>query len=233
MTDMKHLSPVVPVSNASAELKAKRRTAIDETYRPAQQKRSAATELKLLKAGETLFAKHGFDGTKVNDIIKESGCSIGSFYHRFGDKDGLAKVMVSRYIADATQAIGEANFSKAEHGNVRNMLSSFCNLSCEFMTTRLGVYRAAQRLAESNPEIWRDTGHLTVMLRDRVLEFLPDYLDEIEAEEPKEAMTNAVQLILMVILQTRLGAGPLFPKDDAELLTMLRDAAIGILIEAG
>ena len=46
-------------------------------------------------------------------------------------------------------------------------------------------------------------------------------------------MTNAVQLIVLVILRTRLGAGALFPQNDDEYLIMITDAAMGLLRPLG
>lgn len=208
---------------------ASRSREVEETYKPAKQKRSAASEQKLLNAAEELFAEHGFQGTKISDIIKKSKCSVGSFYHRFGDKDGLAKVMVERYIIDANEKIKNSDFSRNTCGDLRDMLTYLSTITLEFQTARLGVYRAAQRLAQTAPEIWLDTGNLTVQVANRIAEFLPEYIDEITAEDKATAMTNAVQLIVLVSLQTRLGSGVLFPKEDSALLSMLVDAAMGIL----
>ncbi|WP_037312288.1 TetR/AcrR family transcriptional regulator [Ruegeria halocynthiae] len=229
MSSTKHVHSENAVPKDTDLADAPRARAVEQTYKPARQKRSVQSEQKLLAAAEALFADHGFEGTKVGDIIKKSGCSIGSFYHRFGDKDGLAKVMVDRYITDAVEIIGASDFSKSKHGDLRTMLRFLSQISCAFMTTRLGVYRAAHRLAQNDPEIWTDTGNLSVLLRNRVVEFLPAFEDEIKAPDPEAAMTQALQLILLVILQTRLGSGALFPRDDDTLLNMLTNAALGIL----
>lgn len=229
MTHSNQLPPVILNPKSHDGISAQRARAVEATYKPAKQKRSAKSEQKLLNAAETLFAEKGFEGTKISDIIKRSGCSIGSFYHRFGDKDGLAKVMVDRYLVDAKEKIDASNFSKSAHGTLKGMLVHLAGLVLEFQTSRLGVYRAAQRLAQTEPEIWFDTGNLTIRVRNRVVDFLPDYADEITAEDKEMAMSNAVQLIVMVVLQTRLGSGILFPNEDGALLATLVDAAMGIL----
>lgn len=229
MEQSSQLPPVAFSGNKPKVADRPRSRAVEQTYKPARQKRSAETERRLLNAGEALFAERGFDGTKISDIIEKSGCSIGSFYHRFGDKDGLAKVMVDRYLTDAIATINAADFSKSNYGDLRGMFSALSRMVFEFMTARLGVYRAAQYLAHTDPEIWQDTGYLSTLLRDRVCQFAPEYADEITSAHPHVAMTNAVQLIVLVILQSRLGAGALFPKEDAAFLKMITDAAMGLL----
>jgi len=71
------------------------------------------------------------------------------------------------------------------------------------------------------------------LLRDRVCQFTSEYTGDISASNAQVAMTNAVQLIVLVILQTRLGAGALFPQNDDEYLIMITDAAMGLLRPQG
>lgn len=47
------------------------------------------TKKKIVTAAWKLFYKQGYDDTTVDEIIKESGTSKGTFYHYFDGKDGL------------------------------------------------------------------------------------------------------------------------------------------------
>lgn len=47
------------------------------------------TKGKIVSAAWKLFYEQGYDDTTVDDIIKESGTSKGSFYHYFDSKDAL------------------------------------------------------------------------------------------------------------------------------------------------
>lgn len=47
------------------------------------------TKSKIVSAAWKLFYEQGYDGTTVDEIIKESGTSRGSFYHYFDGKDAL------------------------------------------------------------------------------------------------------------------------------------------------
>ena len=47
------------------------------------------TKSKIVSAAWQLFYEQGYDSTTVDEIIKESGTSRGSFYHYFDGKDAL------------------------------------------------------------------------------------------------------------------------------------------------
>lgn len=60
---------------------------------PANQTRSRAAQARLLKAGEQVFARKGYDDAHVGDIAAAAKCSIGSFYRRFRDKEALFRAL--------------------------------------------------------------------------------------------------------------------------------------------
>jgi AcrR family transcriptional regulator len=47
------------------------------------------TRGNLLQAGITLFARHGFHGVSVDEVVTQAGCNKRMLYHYFGDKEGL------------------------------------------------------------------------------------------------------------------------------------------------
>ena len=49
------------------------------------------TKSKIVSAAWKLFYEQGYDATTVDEIIKESGTSRGSFYHYFDGKDALVR----------------------------------------------------------------------------------------------------------------------------------------------
>lgn len=51
------------------------------------------TRFLVLDAALTLFTRRGYFNTSVHDIGRESGVSIGSIYHHFGDKEGVANAL--------------------------------------------------------------------------------------------------------------------------------------------
>ncbi|MEK9871428.1 MAG: TetR/AcrR family transcriptional regulator [Gammaproteobacteria bacterium] len=41
----------------------------------------------------THFSKAGIERTNVGDILKDAQCSVGSLYHHFGNKEGIAEAL--------------------------------------------------------------------------------------------------------------------------------------------
>ena len=126
--------------------------------------------------------------------------------------------MVERYYETTKDGIEAFDMSKSEHGSLRGLLTRIAEFSYATSTSRLGVYRAAQRLAQTSPEVWHNPNTLTRLASDRAIAVLGEYADEIHAADPAAAMQKSVQLIILVILQTKLGAGNLFPTEHGELV---------------
>ncbi len=64
-------------------------------------KRAESRELtrkKILEAAERLFARHGFDGTSVDDVAEAAGYSKGAVYYNFESKDELFEALVEQEI---------------------------------------------------------------------------------------------------------------------------------------
>lgn len=60
---------------------------------------SDAVRDQLLDAAARVFAREGYDGTKILDIVAEAGLSTGAVYGRFGSKNALLQEAVVRRAA--------------------------------------------------------------------------------------------------------------------------------------
>lgn len=200
-------------------------------YRPTRQHRSADSEKRVLEAAESLFRKNGYTHTKVSEIIQVSGVSTGSFYHRFGDKDSLKEVLIERFVDDALTQISKLDVSRKTHGNLDNMLSAIAGLIFDTMNYNLGIYRIVDELSKTEPEKWETFRRMGESIRDLVCAGMHDYRAEVSehGQECEIATGNAVQMIIVVMLQTRLGAADMFPKGREALIRMVVNAAKGIL----
>ena len=76
---------------------------------------STATAGKLRGAGNTrrqvldtalrLFTQDGFFNTSVHDIARASGVSVGSIYHHFKDKEGIARALYADLVERMVAAL--------------------------------------------------------------------------------------------------------------------------------
>ena len=77
--------------------------------------RGAATRARIVEAASRLVAKHGVAGTRVDDIMAESGTSKSQIYHYFSDRDALMGAVVE------AQSAGILQFQKSCLSKVRSL----------------------------------------------------------------------------------------------------------------
>jgi AcrR family transcriptional regulator len=90
---------------------------------PPQQARSIATEQKMLDAAEELLKGGDSRQVTLENVVKLSGASVGSFYARFGSVEGLFEALRNRYREAVYQmAILEAYEKASQQSDLRSAL---------------------------------------------------------------------------------------------------------------
>jgi len=69
--------------------------------------RAEQTRAAIIEQSAAAFAEHGFHGTSLNRIIRESGLSKGAFYFHFGSKEDLALAVFRAKQAELVSRIRE------------------------------------------------------------------------------------------------------------------------------
>ena len=59
-------------------------------------RKGQATRERLLSAAEVVFGQHGYEKTRIADIVAEAGISHGLFYRHFADKDAVLNAVLTR-----------------------------------------------------------------------------------------------------------------------------------------
>lgn len=71
--------------------------------------RTASRRDAILAAALDCFTEMGYDGASITRICQGSGASVGSIYHHFGDKEGVAAALyvegIRRYQAGLVQIV--------------------------------------------------------------------------------------------------------------------------------
>src|SRR5712691_4945282 len=70
--------------------------------------RAAATTARrsaILDAALRLFTRKGFAATSIDDLRQSSGASVGSIYHHFGGKAGVAAALYAETLGDYQQGV--------------------------------------------------------------------------------------------------------------------------------
>jgi AcrR family transcriptional regulator len=90
---------------------------------PPQQARSIATEQRMLDAAEEILKGGDSRQVTLENVLKLSGASVGSFYARFGSVEGLFEALRNRYREAVYQtAILEAYEKALNQTNLRSAL---------------------------------------------------------------------------------------------------------------
>lgn len=111
----------------------------------------ANTRTLVLDAALKLFTEKGYFNTSVHDIGREAATSIGSIYHHFGDKTGIARALYAQLTLRMQQLIIEVE-----------QQADSCHDQARTLVARLFM------LTESEPRA------MAFMLYARHREFLPD-----------------------------------------------------------
>ncbi len=114
---------------------------------------------RLLRAAAAVFARQGYDGTKIMDIVRESGLSTGAVYGRFRSKnDLLREAIVSRSASAARLGAEEvdrvADLIAAGARRMTGPLSDVEALRLEAYVTARREPEVAAGLAESH-RVWK------------------------------------------------------------------------------
>ena len=101
---------------------------------------------RLVRAAATVFAREGYAGTKVLDIVREAGVSTGTVYGRFRSKNELLREAVVRgsakggVLASGAPSLGEL---------IRHVATRVDRPLYQFEALRLEAYVTARR----DPEV--------------------------------------------------------------------------------
>lgn len=77
-----------------------------------------STKSKIVSAAWQLFYEQGFDSTTVDEIVKLSGTSKGSFYHYFESKDSLIGSLAYLFDEKYTELEKELDYDKNAVDNI-------------------------------------------------------------------------------------------------------------------
>jgi AcrR family transcriptional regulator len=102
---------------------------------------------QLLDAAAAVFARQGFAGTKIQDIVREAGLSTGAVYGRFASKQELLREAVVRRTANV------ARLSLDEIERVADLITRSATIHDEPLSDVEAVRLEAYVTARREPEV--------------------------------------------------------------------------------
>lgn len=86
---------------------------------------ASARRAQLIDVGRAVFAKHGYEGTSVEQIANQAKVSKPIIYEHFGGKEGLYAVVVDREMDYVVRRISEAIATGSPRERVENAAFAF------------------------------------------------------------------------------------------------------------
>jgi AcrR family transcriptional regulator len=177
--------------------------------RPVHQQRSQRTLERLLDSAEAVIAEKGFADAAVADIAERAGCSVGTFYRRFRDKDALLHALDERLAEELRATLDDAvSPERWEGARIAEILEGYLQFALEVGRPRVVLARAARLMAQRDTAFAERHARMTRELHDRLAALLRARVDEIGHPEPAVAIDFALEQ-LRAMLQQRLEEEPL------------------------
>ncbi|NWG45946.1 MAG: TetR/AcrR family transcriptional regulator [Alphaproteobacteria bacterium] len=128
---------------------------------------------RLLEAGKVVFSSLSYDEARVLDIVQEAGCSTGSFYRRFKDKDSfflaLQRSIVAHHIANIDKFFDRAAESDESDFDV---IHRYVLGTCRAMSRQRGFWRALFQRSMRGENVLDEMSRTDLHARDRLMGFL-------------------------------------------------------------
>ncbi len=173
--------------------------------RPPQQARSQETLDRILDAAEELVTEKGFEDTPVAEIVRRAGSSVGAFYARFRDKDGMLNALYERYyeqaIATADAALDPERWQGA---SVPEILDAVVRFLVSIYRDQRGLIRAFVIRNHTDPAFQARQERLSHYVNERLSALLIARAAEIEHPDPHRAAHFGMTLVFSTLQSTML-----------------------------
>ncbi|RJP66274.1 MAG: TetR/AcrR family transcriptional regulator [Candidatus Abyssobacteria bacterium SURF_17] len=140
------------------------------------QQRGMETRRRLIEAGEKAFAKYGYHDVIADEIAREAGVAVGSFYAYFNNKRELFLEIIDEYTAKGVKAMNEslASFPKSKsqklEQNIRKMMVALVAMHKESPA----LLKESLRMALSDEEIRERVERISGIVRQLFQEALAE-----------------------------------------------------------
>jgi AcrR family transcriptional regulator len=185
---------------------------------PTKQQRSEQTREKLLQAGLDLLQCGNYEDISIAQIAFRAGCSIGSFYLRFRNKEAFFEYLIES-ISETLRAGVRANFTNE---NVKGLTLAqtvkFC-IDHYVETNRLyeSVIRAALQYSINGSNDWQPVRDIGLMLQAHYIELIIAKLRRLDHEEARQQLLVGLQIISGHLVNSIAHPVNTLPLDDPDL----------------
>ncbi len=150
----------------------------------------------MLDAAEQLVAEKGFAETSIVEIARVAGTSVGGFYRRFHDKQGLLQALHARFCEEA-RATADAGLdpSRWAGASTSDVVREFTAFIIGVHRERAGSIRAFILASLADDTVRRRTVELSEHLHGRLAALLADRRDDLTHPDPERGAAFAIDFI--------------------------------------
>lgn len=200
--------------------------------REPQQDRSAHTRAQLLDSTERLLETEGPEGLTIARVASEAGCSVGSLYHHFQDKQTIIYAVLERLAEETALTAKEGlELSRWEGVDLMGILEGYLRYSIKWYRRFPGVIHAQRTLAARDPHVESRMHASSAQSRELIMQLVKPRLHEVSHPDPNMAIRVMLATLSSALSQRALsflpGARAALPKqsDESFIREMLRMSA--------
>lgn len=163
---------------------------------PAKQQRSEQTHEKLLQSGLDLLRDGVFDDISIAQISARAGCSVGSFYLRFRNKEAFFKFLIES-ISETLQADLQANLTPESikelnlAQTVRHCVDHYVETNRQYES----IVRAAVQYSINDSDDWQPVRDNGLKLHDHYIDLILGKLKKSSQEQARQQLLVGLQII--------------------------------------
>lgn len=178
-------------------------TAELQWVREPRQTRSRATLDRILDAAESLVAEKGFEDATVAEIVRRADSSVGAFYARFRDKEGLLYALYERYLAQAMATADDALDPKRwTHTAIPDLVAAVVTFLVRVYRDQSGLIRAFVVRNQSDAEFRARQARLSHYVAEKLGILLLGKRGPITHPEPEQAVGFGLSMVFSSIEST-------------------------------
>ncbi|MSP24072.1 MAG: TetR/AcrR family transcriptional regulator [Myxococcales bacterium] len=208
-------------------------TAPLEWVRPPLQARSRETLERLLDAAEEVIEERGVEEATVAEVVRRAGSSVGSFYARFRDKEGLVRSVFERFADQALMTATDALSPERWAGvAIDQAIETLARFVIGVLEKKRGIVTALVARAPVDPTFTRFGERLIEQIGALLVGLLEARGLRANHPQPRLAVDVAVWLFLSALelraLATMHGAPRLTDADAARELARMCTRYLGV-----
>lgn len=98
----------------------------------------------ILEAGLEVFSTVGYERATINDIVSESGLSVGTFYNHCGDKDTIFSELLTGFLMKVRTTLSQARQSATTlEGFIKGAFLAYSELISQYPKMQLMISKNA------------------------------------------------------------------------------------------